>query len=278
MRVTVAKSAGFCSGVRRALKIAYETAEQGGDVFMLGGIVHNEDVLRDIAAAGIVQIHELADGNGATLLISAHGVPLETLERARELGYRVVDATCPMVKAIHRTALELEQAGRTVIVIGDRDHDEVRGIVGQLQTEAIVVDSVADVDGDVMKAVDKAGVVVQSTQNEKRVRALVDELGQYVSDLEFHDTICKPTRVKQREIMSLPVDNDAMIIIGSKTSANTGRLYELSKSLNERTYWVRSVKDIDPSWFEGAETVGVGAGASTPDEITAAVVAYLQEL
>lgn len=278
MRVSVADSAGFCSGVKRALKIARATIDDGGPVHMLGEIVHNESVLSDIAHAGARSIKRLDDGRGKTLLICAHGVPARKIRDARRRGYRVIDATCPMVKRIHRLALELEREGRRVIVIGDSRHDEVKGIVGQLKKRAVVVSSLRDARGKALRRLGKAGVVVQSTQNQDHVMRIVEELKTRVPDLTFHNTICSPTRSKQREMASLPLCNDVMIIIGSSTSANTRRLYQISKSLNSRTYRVKSKAEIDPRWFRRARTAGVGAGASTPDHIIREVVDYLAEV
>jgi len=279
MKVNLAKSAGFCFGVRRALRIADETAARGGKVFMLGEIVHNEDVLRDIERKGIRRIRRLSRGGGSrTLLICAHGVPSGLMQRARSLHYRVVDATCPMVKHIHRIASDMEREGRRVIVIGDKDHDEVRGIVGQLRTEAIVIDSVADIQASIMGGIKKAAVVVQSTQDIGKVLKIKKKIQGLVHDLRFHNTICKPTSQKQREILSLAVRNDVVVIIGSRTSANTRRLYELSRLLNPRTHWVGSKDDLKPCWLRNAKRVAVGAGASTPESVTAGVIGLLLTL
>jgi 4-hydroxy-3-methylbut-2-enyl diphosphate reductase len=274
MHVNLAKSAGFCSGVRRALRIAYDTATRSGKVSMLGDIVHNEDVLREIRKTGIRKIRRLAKSGEGTLLVCAHGAPRSTIDMARRHGYSIVDATCPMVKEIHRIAARIEKSGRRVIVIGDARHDEVRGIVGQLKTKAVVIDGL-DVPSGVLRGITRAGAVVQSTQNPAMVREVVKKLKARIKDLEFHDTICRPTTRKQKEILSMARKNDVMVIIGSRSSANTRRLYELSKSLNRRTHWISGNEEMKRTWFRGAESVGVGAGASTPDSVTQEVVSYL---
>jgi 4-hydroxy-3-methylbut-2-enyl diphosphate reductase len=245
---------------------------------MLGDIVHNEDVLSDMAALGIRRITDPAEARNATLIICAHGVPKSTLTTAREHGCRIVDATCPMVREIHRVAAELEEAGRSVIVIGDQDHDEVRGIVGQLSHEAIVVSDPDDLPVAALERIDKGAVVVQSTQDIARVESILAEIAKHVADIEFHNTICSPTTRKQREIVEMAAENDVMIVLGSRTSANTRRLHELSSAVNERTHWIRTVDEIDDEWFKGAGAIGVSAGASTPDSVTAAVVEYLEVL
>jgi len=278
MKVNLAKSAGFCFGVKRALNIAFSTIKKGESVEMLGDIVHNDDVVRKINSAGIKKIGMLRQGEDKTLLIRAHGASLKTISRAKQLGYRVVDATCPMVKEIHEIAKRLEHEGRRVIIIGDKKHDEVLGIVGQLTGKAIVIDPNIKIPIKAVKLVKKAGVVVQSTQNIEKIMRTVAVLKEHIRDLRFYNTICRPTRVKQGEIRELPLQNDIIIVIGSRSSANTKRLYEISLSLNPRTYWIQSKKDIDPGWFNGVHSVGVTAGASTPDEVTRDIAEHIKEM
>ncbi|MBN1526328.1 MAG: 4-hydroxy-3-methylbut-2-enyl diphosphate reductase [Candidatus Omnitrophica bacterium] len=274
MKISVARSAGFCFGVKRALAIAFETAKSPAPVCMLGDIVHNEEVVRQITGAGIKKIKRLGNGRNKALLIRAHGASMDIFKKARSLGYRIVDATCPMVKEIHKTAKEMERKGYTVIILGDKKHDEVQGIIGQLKKKAFVVESAGDISQKIKK-IKKCAVIAQSTQNLDKVLGIVDILSRHIRELRFFNTICRPTRLKQDEIKRMPLANDVMIVIGSKTSANTKRLYEISKSLNKRSYWVRSKADLRKAWFKRAETVGVTAGASTPDETTSDIVQYI---
>ena len=272
MKINVAKNGGFCFGVRRALAIALKTAQSGAHVEMLGDIVHNEDVVKQVNAAGIRTIKRLGRGDNKTLLIRAHGASQEVFDRALKRGYRIVDATCPKVRKIYKMAEVSKQEGCEVIIIGDRNHDEVRGIVGQLKGKAIVIDSLRGIPLKVIKQISKACVVVQSTQNLDKTLDILARLRKYVKSLTFYNTICRPTRVKQEEIKTLPLHNDAMIIIGSRTSANTRRLFEISKSLNKRTYWIQSKGELKAGWFQGVKSVGIMAGASTPDETTREVI------
>ncbi len=278
MKINVAESAGFCFGVKRALSIALKTAMSQAQVCMLGDIVHNEDVVRQINKAGIKKIKKLCQGKDKILLIRAHGVSLSTLQKARRLGYKIVDATCPMVKEIHKIVRDMSGKGYKIIVIGDKKHDEVQGIVGQTKSKAIVIDTLNSIPLKTIKRINKACVVTQSTQNLDKVLNLVSIFKLYIKDLEFFNTICMPTRIKQEEIKRMPLENDVMIIIGSKTSANTRRLYEISRTLNRRTYWVSSKKQIKLDWFKGAKNAGVSAGASTPDLITRDVVKYIKQI
>jgi 4-hydroxy-3-methylbut-2-enyl diphosphate reductase len=278
MKINLAKSAGFCFGVKRAIEIALRTASREKRACMLGDIVHNEEVSEKIRKAGIKKIGELSGGKGKILLIRAHGISSSLLKKAKQLGYEVVDATCPMVKEIHRIAKNAECNGRTIIVIGDKKHNEVQGIVGQLKGKAIVIDPQENIPWHKINKIKKACVVAQSTQNMGKVLKIVKILRMHIRNLSFFNTICRPTRIKQEEIEQMPKDNDVMIIIGSKTSANTKRLYQISKSLNERSYWVQSKKDIKPVWLKGVNSVGVTAGASTPDDTTEEVIAYIKKI
>jgi 4-hydroxy-3-methylbut-2-enyl diphosphate reductase len=278
MRINLAKSAGFCFGVKRAIGIALKIATQGPGVYMLGDIVHNEEVVKQIRKAGIRKIKRLSRGKGKTLIIRAHGASSTIPKKALKLGYKIVDATCPMVKEIHRIAQDAENKGYPVIVIGDRSHDEVLGIIGQLKNKAIIIDAKENMPLKRLPQVKKACVVVQSTQNLKKVLKIIRSIKKQIKEVRFFNTICRPTRLKQEEIRQLPKKNDIMIIIGSKTSANTKRLYEISKALNKRSFWIQSENEIKLGWFKKVKNVGVTAGASTPDSITQSIIRHIRNL
>lgn len=278
MRLTVAKSAGFCFGVKRALAIALGAARAGREVYMLGDIVHNEVVVEKMKASGIKKIKRPGNGHGKTLLIRAHGAQKNTIAAARRAGYRIIDATCPMVKEIHAIAKKLEQDKRTVIIIGDKEHDEVRGIVGQLKKTPVIISSRSDIFRKALKNIKKAGIVVQSTQEEAKVLDIVRGLRRHIHDLVFKNTICNPTKTKQKEAKTLPAENDVVIVVGSRSSANTKRLYQISRSLNRRTYRVNSPGEIRPAWFKGAGSAGITAGASTPESAIRKVADRIRNL
>lgn len=278
MKINLAKSAGFCFGVKRALKIALKTASTGSTVEMLGDIVHNEEVVQGIQRAGIKKIKRLKNGAGKILLIRAHGASENVYRKAAQLGYTIVDATCPMVKEIHTIVKASKHEGCKIIILGDKRHDEVRGIMGQLKNRAIVIDSIKHIPLATIKRVKKACVVVQSTQNAEKILTIVAVLRKHIKEIQFFNTICRPTRIKQKEAKAMPLKNDVMIVIGSKTSANTKRLYQISKVLNKRSYWIRSGAEVKSEWFKGAHTVGIMAGASTPDATTNDVIKKIRSL
>ena len=278
MKINVADSAGFCFGVKRAIDIAYKTLRTKNKVYMLGDIVHNEDITKEMDKAGVKKINRLVRVKNKILLIRAHGASKKTFQRAKSLGYTIVDATCPMVKEIHKIAVINEQKGYKIIIIGDNKHDEVRGIIGHLKNKTIVIDSNKKIPLKRIKKIKKAAVVVQSTQNFEKIQLIVDTLQKYIEDLRFFNTICKPTRTKQQELKIMPLKNDAMIIIGSKTSANTKRLYEISKSFNKRSYWVQSKNKVKARWFKNTRSIGITAGASTPSSTTKEVIEYIRKI
>jgi len=278
MKINLAKSAGFCFGVKRAIDIAYKTSAGNENVYVLGNIVHNEDVARKLEKAGIKKSRKLDFGRNKILLIRAHGASLNIIKKAHKLGYKIIDATCPMVKEIHKIAKSNESKGHTIIVIGDKKHDEVQGIVGQLKKRAIVIEDAQNIPWARLNKLKKACVVVQSTQNLEKVIKIIEVLRPHIKEFKFFNTICQPTRLKQQEMKHMPLENDVMIVIGSKTSANTKRLYEIAKSLNKRSYWVQSKKDLKSEWFKGINSAGITAGASTPDDTTEEIIAYIKEI
>ena len=278
MKITVARYGGFCFGVKRAIDIALKTAAADGEVCMLGDIVHNEDVIKQIEQAGLRRIKRLGRGQNKTLLLSAHGTGTEVIEHASQRGYKIVDATCPMVKGIHKIARRMEDEGYAIIIIGDRHHSEVHGIVGQLQKRPIVIDLPDAVPHRRLQKLEKAAIVVQSTQNAENVLKIIDVIKEDVRELKFFNTICRPTRIRQSEIRTMPLKNDVMVIIGSRTSANTQRLCQIATTLNRRSYCVETKKDLRAAWFKGARSVGVASGASTPDATIQDVVNYLRTL
>jgi 4-hydroxy-3-methylbut-2-enyl diphosphate reductase len=278
MEINLAKTAGFCFGVKRAIKMALETAEKDTSIEMLGDIVHNEEVIKQVSGKGIQKVSKISSGKEKTLIIRAHGAEKQIFEDAEKLGYSIVDATCPMVTEIHNIVKKMENNGYKIIIIGDENHAEVKGIAGQLSEKPFIISSKDSIPYQETNQIKKAAIVIQSTQMIENAEEIHDALKPNIAELKFFNTICKTTKSKQAEIKTLPLENDVVIIIGSKKSANTNRLYQISKSLNENTYQVMSEKEIDPSWFKGAKKVGVSAGASTPDEAIERVNNYLKSI
>jgi len=270
-KINIAKNAGFCFGVKRAVSMALNGAKKHNDVYMLGDIVHNEHVIERIKNAGIKTAKNIDQIKDGALLLRAHGTKSEIYNEAKKKGIKIIDATCPLVLEIHKIAKTLETDGYKVVIIGDYNHDEVIGIASQIK-KPIIIAKPEDVKKNIKMIIKKIGVVVQSTQNIENTKKIIAELIPKCRELKFMDTICGPTKSYQREIRSMSKKNDAMIIVGSFKSANTYRLTEISKSLNLNTYQVESENDLKPEWFKTADSVGITAGASTPDWIINKVV------
>lgn len=278
MKINTAKSAGFCFGVKRAIAIARKYAGKNKPVYMLGDIVHNETVVHSLSILGIKKIKRLGKGKGKILLIRAHGEAKEIYVQAKKKGYKIIDATCPMVKEIHKLADSLEKKGFRIIIIGDRKHAEVKGITGQIKQKAVIIDGLKNIPLKKLSRTKKTAVLVQSTQDYDETQAIVRQLKKHIPGLKFFNTICVPTREKQAETKKMPLENEAMIIIGSKTSANTKRLYQLSKKINKNTHWIQSANDIKKEWFSKTKKTGITAGASTPDETIKEVTCRIKRI
>ncbi|MBC8365974.1 4-hydroxy-3-methylbut-2-enyl diphosphate reductase [bacterium] len=276
--IILARSAGQCFGVKRAFNIAMEAAASEDPVVMLGDIVHNEHVVQRIDSAGVKVVEDL-DGSGqqGALLVRAHGAAPEVYRKAEEAGLKLLDATCPLVHEIHQVAREMAAEGYRLIVIGDHGHDEVIGIAGQVE-DAIILAGPEEVQERLPKRLRKVGVVVQSTQNMENVQRILAELVPRVRELRYVDTICGPTKTHQRDIRTLPSEVDVMVIVGSFTSANTCRLTEISLEKNPRSYQVEDASGLAGEWFVDSITIGVTAGASTPDWIIDEVMEALEKL
>jgi len=243
---------------------------------MLGDIVHNERVVAQLREAGIRVVKSLDEVDEGVLLIRAHGAEHATYEEAKRRGLQIVDATCPLVKEIHERARELHSAGYPLLVIGDHGHDEVKGIAAQVPN-AIVVSTPEEVRS-LRRKFRRIGVVAQSTQDVDNVRAIICELIPICIEIRFVNTICYPTAKHQMEIRAMPLENDVMIVVGSFTSANTKRMTQISRGLNPRTYQVTGADDLSADWFSGVNTVGIHAGASTPDSVVEEVIARIRQL
>ena len=265
MKILLAKDAGYCFGVRDAVNLAYDTAKKHGDVYMLGDIVHNESVVADLNKAGakvVKNIDEVPEGK--PILFRAHGTSVETWKNAQSKDMNIIDATCPLVEEIHDEVKKLSKEGRKIIVIGDHGHDEVVGIASQV-SDAIIVSNIEEAME--LRKMKKAGVVSQSTQTIENVQKIISIIMTKVYDLNFVNTICFPTKRNQNQIKDLAKQCDVMIVIGSFTSANSKRLALLAEEINDRSYQVTNADEIKVEWFTGAKTVGLSAGASTPDNI-----------
>ena len=276
MKILLAKDAGYCFGVRDAVNLAYDTADKDGDVYMLGHIVHNENVVKDLDSAGAKVVDSLENiPKDKPVLFRAHGTSVETWDNANKKNMNIIDATCPLVLEIHDEVKKLEAEGRKIIIVGDHGHDDVKGIASQVKDPIIVSSSK---EASTLRKYKRAGVLSQSTQTIENVQEIINIIMTKVFDLRFVNTICFPTKRNQTQIKELAKQCDLMVVIGSFTSANSKRLTALAKERNDKSYQVTNADEINPNWFKEVEIVGVSAGASTPDKIINDVLEKIKKI
>ena len=274
MKILVAKDAGYCFGVRDAVALAKKSGANYDEVYMLGDIVHNEKVVSDLSRNGSKVVKTLDEvPKDKPVLFRAHGTDPETWKAAQKKKLNIIDATCPLVTEIHEEIKNLEAEGRRTIIIGDHNHDEVVGIASQVKS-AIIISSAEEARS--LKKMKRAGVVSQSTQMIENVQEILNVLSEKVYDLRFVNTICFPTRKNHEQIKKLADICDLIIIIGSYTSANSKRLTQLSLDKNKNSFQVTCADEVKKSWFSDLGSVGISAGASTPDDLITDVISKVK--
>lgn len=267
MKVKVAPEAGFCFGVRRAVNLALEKSKGwDGPKYSLGPLVHNSHVVEKLTRSGLEAIDDVGEAEpGGLLVIRSHGVGPDVLSEAQKRNLVVVDATCPFVKRAQRAARDFSFRGLQVVVVGDREHPEVKGIVAWAGGSALVVQNPEEAKS--LPQLGAVGVVVQTTQTRENFASVLEVLKQKSVQVEVCNTICRATELRQQAAVELAREVDVMVVVGGVNSANTAKLAMLSRSVGTPTYQVETAGEIDPAWFEGAEVAGLTAGASTPDWI-----------
>lgn len=268
MQILTAKHAGFCEGVERAYRIALKETENNQNVFMLGNLVHNSQVVNKFKKLGIKTIKDLSEitpGTKGTLILSAHGVPPQVYEEAKALGLKIVDTTCPWVKNPQRIAQELAKEGRQVVIIGDKGHPEVKSLVGWSGGTALVVQNIEELKQTRLDQQKPIGVLAQTTQSEENFSSIINYLKQNFKDVKEQNTICGATEKRQSSAIDLSNKVDLMLIVGDKMSANTKRLTELCTKTGTEAHQIQTVDELNLDWLKGKNKIGITAGASTPD-------------
>ena len=279
MRVVRAAYAGACYGVQRALDLALKAVEDGGRAYTLGPLIHNPQVVAQLAECGVRAVDSVEDVAGAgTVVIRSHGVTPEVKRSVAACGLPLVDATCPHVARAQRAAADLAEQGRHVVVVGEEGHPEVEGLVACAREAGAPVSVVAGPDDLPETLEGPVGVVVQTTQTREALDAVVAALEERGVQLLVKNTICFATRQRQEAAAALAGEVDAMVVIGGRNSSNTTRLADICAAACSRTHHVESPDEIDPAWLAGCAVVGVTAGASTPEEQIEAVAALLEAL
>lgn len=269
MEVLLAKTAGFCFGVKRAVDTVYEQVGKG-NVYTYGPIIHNEEVVKDLESKGVALVHnedEIRALESGLIVIRSHGVEKRIYDVIKEKSLELVDATCPFVKKIHNIVDKDSAQGNQIIVIGNPEHPEVIGIVGWCNTTPIVLETIEEaMDLNISKE-QPISLVSQTTFNHKKFNSIVEIFEKKGYNITVYNTICNATEERQKETASIAQQVDAMIVIGGRNSSNTQKLYDISKKECANTYYIQTLVDLDLATFESVGRVGITAGASTPNHI-----------
>lgn len=277
MDVRVAAKAGFCFGVRRAIDLAAKTAvEKQGPIYSLGPLIHNPQVVELLTREGIHVIDAIEGVEPGTIIIRSHGVGSRLLETVHKSGFKVVDATCPFVQRAQKLAHDLTADGYQVVVVGDRKHPEVQGIVGWTEGQALVVED--PVEASQLPSFDKVGVVAQTTQPHSNFEAVVKVLKTKMGEVAVSNTICNAVVERQKAALDLARQVEIMVVVGGAESANTQKLTRLCEQTGTPTYHIETSNQLDSQWFEGLRVAGLTAGASTPDWIIEEVERRMREM
>ena len=269
MKLTIAKSAGYCFGVKRAVNMVYQEAEEAKvPVYTYGPIIHNSEVVNDLKKKGVKVINsreELEALEEGTVIIRSHGVAREIYDLIHEKGLELVDATCPFVRKIHKIVEKAGNDGDQVIIVGSEHHPEVQGIKGWCTGEVHIISEASQLDGiDLNKP---TTLVSQTTFNYKKFQDLVEKISETRYDILVLNTICNATKERQTEARQIAARVDAMVVIGDKRSSNTQKLFEICKEECLNTYYIQTLDDLDINQLRSVESVGITAGASTPNKI-----------
>ena len=276
MKVLLAEKCGFCPGVRNAINLAKRTLEQEKTAYSLGHIIHNEDVVGQLSRAGLMPVDSIEEIKSGTVLIRSHGATLAELDKIREKGLKIVDATCVLVKRVQKIARQLNEEGYEVVMIGDKNHPEVKAVVGSTD-DVKVVGTLEDLDKISLNK--KLGVICQTTQSPDHFADMIGAISRRgFSEIKVINTLCRETMDRQTAAVKLCRKVDIMFVLGGKHSANTRKLAELCKKHNPQTYHLQNWTELDKSCLFGKTTAGVTAGASTPDEVIEEFVRNLEQV
>ncbi len=272
-KVIMAKEVGFCFGVKRAINLTRQALAERQEVFILGDLVHNKRVTDELEGKGLRKIEEYEAEKTGTMVIRAHGLPKAKIQEIRSRGIDIVDATCPIVLRAQEAAQTLERDGYQVVIIGDKNHAEIKGILGALEQPALVIDTIEELheakqDYILMR---KVGVIFQTTHALELCNKIVNEMLMMCKEIRIINTICRPVQNRQDDAIGLAQKVPLMIVVGSRTSANTVELAALCKHYNPNTIHVQNADELLPEQFISAELVGIASGLSTPEDLVEAV-------
>jgi len=278
MDIVIAKSAGFCYGVSRALDAVLTAASNNNKpMYTLGPLIHNPQVISKLEEQGVQTVKKVDEvPAGSIIVMPSHGVSESVMKQAAEMGLDIIDVTCPFVSKVHRVVGSLTKAGYQVLILGDQGHTEVQGILSKAGENAIVVSDASELDTE--KISKRVGIVAQTTQTAHKFSELISLVSHYAYEVRAYNTICNATSDRQHAALDVAQHVDVMVVVGGRNSANTRRLAEICAEAGVPTYHVEVADEIECTWFDGGSTVGVTAGASTPDWVIEAVISTLEAM
>lgn len=275
MEIRIAEKCGFCYGVKRAVNMAQDTSDQLERSYTLGPIIHNPQVVSNLEEHGVYAVDSLDEIPGGTVIIRSHGVGPAVYEEATDKGLKVVDATCPHVKKAQQDAKSVIDSGMSLVILGEKKHPEVISINLWAQNKGIVIET--EEEAKILPFVENRGVVVQTTFSQFKFQSIIDILEEKTQNLKVFKTICTATQERQNSAVELAKTVDLMIVVGGKNSGNTNRLAEVCRDVGCTTYHIETAAELQLDWFNHVQTVGVTAGASTPDWIIKEVIDTMNE-
>ncbi|RKX18651.1 MAG: 4-hydroxy-3-methylbut-2-enyl diphosphate reductase [Candidatus Zixiibacteriota bacterium] len=279
-KIIVADYYGVCMGVKRAISMTEKTSHQGKNVTIFREIVHNEAIVEKFRSEGVGQAKSIENIDGGTVIIPAHGASPDIFKKAVEKGLDVVDATCPLVIRIHKIIGKLASAGYQILHFGDSEHDETIGIVGHAPERVKVIADISELE-KIESACDKVALTAQTTASIADFTKIEKDARKKFPQIEVFNTICNATSQRQAAITKLAPMVNIMLVVGSKSSANSNRLVQISRTFCNRAYLIDSAGEINPEWFEDEngqiDVVGLSAGASTPDFLIEGAIEKLKE-
>ena len=272
-KVIMAKEVGFCFGVKRAINLTKQALNEREDVFILGDLVHNKRVTDELESKGLRKEDDYDENSSGTMVIRAHGLPKAKIQMAKTIGLEVVDATCPIVLRAQEAAQTLERDGYQVVIVGDKNHAEIKGILGALEQPALVVDDIEELHAAKAsyRLMRKVGVIFQTTHALELCNSIVNEMLMMCKEIRIINTICRPVQNRQDDAVELASRVELMLVVGSATSANTMELAALCRHHNPNTVHVQNAEELAYEIFRDVTVVGIASGLSTPEDLVEAV-------
>jgi 4-hydroxy-3-methylbut-2-enyl diphosphate reductase len=275
-KVTIGKHSGFCFGVKRAYDLACVNSKDCDKLYILGKLVHNDDVCRDLKKRGVKEIKSLDEAKEGTVIFTAHGVGPGLYKKVSAKGFKVIDTTCPKVVKAQRLAKNCAGKGWQVLIFGDKEHKEVKGIREWSKNKAKIVGSLAEAKKIKLDKKKKYCLISQTTQNVSEFKKVKNFLSKNLTDFAYYNTICDSTDNRQGEVRALAKSNDLVVVVGGSDSANSRRLFEIAKDLNSCAYFIENVRQFKKEWLKNAQKIAISAGASTPEWAIQDVVAFIE--